>query len=120
MSPTWTLLGMPPRAMTAQFSNSKGGMARNFSSVHGRSRTTKPRPIFQRSLSSGSPHTSRNRLAMTRQAVGEMSMPIHCRFNFCAATSAVPQPQNPSSTMSFSLLLIWRMRSNSLSGFWVG
>jgi hypothetical protein len=31
---------------------------------------------------------------MTRQAVGEISIPIHWRFKFCAATSAVPQPQN--------------------------
>src|ERR1019366_10163394 len=30
MSPTCTLLGMPPRAMTAQFSNSNGGMTRSF------------------------------------------------------------------------------------------
>ena len=42
---------------------------------------------------------------MTRQAVGEMSMPIHWRPRFCAATSAVPQPQKASSTMSFGLLL---------------
>src|ERR1035441_5514719 len=47
MSPTCTLLGMPPRAMTAQFSNSNGGMTRSFSTVHGRSRTTKPRPTRQ-------------------------------------------------------------------------
>src|ERR1017187_10060270 len=44
MSPTCTLFRMPPRAMTAQFSNSNGGMTRSFSTVHGRSRTTKRRP----------------------------------------------------------------------------
>jgi hypothetical protein len=33
-----------PMAMTAQFSNSTGGMTRSFSTVHVRSRTTKPRP----------------------------------------------------------------------------
>src|ERR1039458_1674983 len=47
MSPTCTLFGMPPRTMTAQFSNSNGGMTRSFSTVHGRSRTTKPRPARQ-------------------------------------------------------------------------
>jgi hypothetical protein len=47
MSPTCTLFGMPPRAMTAQFSNSNGRMTRSFSTVHGRSRTTKPRPARQ-------------------------------------------------------------------------
>jgi len=36
-----------PRAMTAQFSNSNGGMTRSFSTVHGRSWTTKPRPARQ-------------------------------------------------------------------------
>jgi hypothetical protein len=33
--------------MTAQFSNSNGGMTRSFFTVHGRSRTTKPRPARQ-------------------------------------------------------------------------
>ena len=116
MSPTCTLFGMPPRAMTAQFSNSNGGMgragsplpaadsqrehsgsprrrARSAAPYHA-SRTTKPRPARQSGSLSGRPQTSRRRLAMTRQAVGEISMPIHWRFNFCAATSAVPQPQN--------------------------
>jgi hypothetical protein len=41
------MLGMPPRAMTPQFSNSNGGMTRSFSTIHGRSRTTKPRPARQ-------------------------------------------------------------------------
>ena len=50
---------------------------------------------------------------MTRHAVGDMSMPIHWRSSFCAATSAVPQPQKASSTMSFSLLLALMMRSSS-------
>src|SRR5665213_2533655 len=57
MSPTCTLFGMPPRAMRAQFSNSNGGMARNFSSLHGKSRTTKPRPAFQSGSLSGSAQT---------------------------------------------------------------
>jgi hypothetical protein len=65
-----------PRAMTAQFSNSNGGMTRSFSTVHGKSRTTKPRPARQSSSLSGNAQTSRRRLAMTRQAVGEISMPI--------------------------------------------
>lgn len=47
MSPTCTLFGMPSRVMTAQFSNSNVGMTRSFSTVHGRSRTTKPRPARQ-------------------------------------------------------------------------
>jgi hypothetical protein len=38
---------------------------------------------------------------MTQQAVGEISMPIHCRLRFCAATSAVPQPQKASRPMLF-------------------
>ena len=89
-------------------------------SVHGRSRTTKPRPTCQSFSSSRRPHTSRRRFAMTRQAVGEMSMPIHWRPRFWAATSAVPQPQKASSTMSFSLLLALMMRSRRASGFCVG
>ena len=32
-----------------------------------------------------------------------MSMPIHWRFSFCATATAVPQPQNGSSTTSPSL-----------------
>ena len=36
--------------------------------------------------------TPRRRLAMTRQAVGEISMPIHCRLFFSAATNAVNVP----------------------------
>src|ERR1039457_2846011 len=51
-------------------------MTRSFSTVHGRSRTTKPRPARQSGSLSGRPQTSRRRLAMTRQAVGEISMPI--------------------------------------------
>ena len=31
-TPTCTLLGIPPSAMTAQFSNSNGGISRNFAS----------------------------------------------------------------------------------------
>ena len=112
MSPTCALLGIPPRALTAQFSNSKGGIFRSCFSVHGRFRTTKPWPVRQSFSSSRMWHTSRNRLAMTRQAVGEMSMPIHCRPKFSAATSAVPQPQKASSTMSFGLLLALMIRSS--------
>ena len=40
-------IGLEPMAMTAQFSNSNGGIARSFSSVQGRSCTTKPRPARQ-------------------------------------------------------------------------
>ena len=69
-------------------------------STAGRGRRSRARSS-RASSSSGSPQTSRSRLAMTRQAVGEMSMPIHWRLRFCAATSAVPQPQKASSTMSF-------------------
>jgi hypothetical protein len=29
---------------------------------------------------------------ITRQPVRDISIPIHCRFRFCAATMAVPQP----------------------------
>ena len=106
MSPTCALFGMPPRAMTAQFSNSNGGMLAQL--------LLRPRQIAhdeaaadcaRASSSSCRPHTSRSRFAMTRQAVGEISMPIHWRLSFSAATSAVPQPQKASSTMSFSLLL---------------
>ena len=57
---------------------------------------------------------------MTRQAVGEMSMPIHCRERFSAATSAVPHPQKASRTMSFGLLLALMIRSKRASGFCVG
>ncbi len=79
MSPTCTLLGIPPSAITAQFSNSNGGNARSFSIVHGRSRTTNAsvRCAFHNGSLSFMWHTSRSRLAITRQAVGEMSMPIH-------------------------------------------
>ena len=79
MSPTCTLFGMPPRAMTAQFSNSNGGISRSFSTVHGRSRTTKPRPARQSGSLSGNAQTARRRLARMRQAVGEISMPIPTR-----------------------------------------
>jgi hypothetical protein len=51
-------------------------MTRSFSTVQGRSRTTKPRPARQSGPLSGKAQTSRRRLAMTRQAVGEISMPI--------------------------------------------
>ena len=54
--------------------------ARSFSTVHGRSRTTKPRPARQSGSLSGNAQTSRRRLAMTRQAVGEISMPIMARI----------------------------------------
>src|SRR5207253_1721047 len=65
--------------MTAQFSNSNGGILRSCSIVHGRSRTTKPRPARHSFSSSRSPHTSRSRFAITRQAVEEISTPIHWR-----------------------------------------
>jgi hypothetical protein len=46
------------------------------SSPTNQGRTTKPRPARQSGSLSGRPQTSRRRLAMTRQAVGEISMPI--------------------------------------------
>ena len=91
MSPTCTLFGMPPRAMTAQFSNSNGGMGRAGSPLpaaacqqtrsgsprrrarsdapYHTSRTTKPRPARQSGSLSGNTQTARRRLARTRQAV---------------------------------------------------
>ena len=102
MSPTCTLLGIPPRAMTAQFSNSKGGMSLSLAMVHGRSRTMKLLVSWARCPGSLSRilQTSLRRLAVTRQAVGEMSIPIHWRPTFWSATRAVPQPQKASRTMS--------------------
>jgi hypothetical protein len=47
MSPTCVLFGMPPSAMTAQFSNSNGGIFRSFCVDQGKSRITKPGPNFQ-------------------------------------------------------------------------
>ena len=44
--------------------------------IAGKSRTTKPRPARQEHSLSGNAQTSRRRLAMTRQAMGEISMPI--------------------------------------------
>ena len=75
MSPTCTLLGMPPRAMTAQFSNSNGGMTRSFSTVHGRSRTTKPRPARQSGSLSG---RCKRRAGVWpgRTGMGEISRPV--------------------------------------------
>src|ERR1019366_5028745 len=64
---TRVAFGMPPRAMTAQFSNSNGGMTRSFSTVHGRSRTTKPRPARQSGSLSGRGQTSCRRLAITHR-----------------------------------------------------
>ena len=63
--------------------------------------------------------------AMSNGRMSEMercvtSMPIHLRFSFSAATTAVPQPQNGSRTTSPSLLEAWITRSNSSSGFCVG
>ena len=92
----------------------------NCCSVCGKSRTTKPRPIRHNRSSSASLEASLSRFAITLQAVGEMSIPIHWRFNLCAETSAVPQPQNASSTTSFSFVLVTMIRSRSASGFWVG
>ena len=62
------------------------------------------------------------RLAVIRAgaAVGEMSMPIHWRPRFWAATRAVPQPQKASRTMSLGLLLALMMRSSRARGFCVG
>ena len=47
-----------------------------------------------------------------------MSIPIQRRFNRSAAAIVVPHPQKQSRISS--LLLAWRMRSNSASGFCVG
>ena len=74
----------------------------------------------EKNSSSGRPQTSRSRFAMTRQAVGDTSMPIHWRLRFCAATNAVPHPQKASRTISFSLLLAVMILSSRASGFWVG
>ena len=120
MSPTWALLGMPPRAMTAQFSNSKWGSPRSRGSVQGRSRTTNPLSTRQSFSSSSRWQRSFSRLAITRQAVGEMSIPTHWRPRFSAATKAVPQPQKASRTTSPSFVLERMSRSSSISGFWVG
>jgi hypothetical protein len=63
----------------AQFSNSNGGRARSVSTLQGRSRTTKvlSRWASQNGSLSFMLHTSRSGLAITRQAVGEMSIPFH-------------------------------------------
>ena len=58
MSPTLVLLGTPPSAITAQFSNSNGGIFRSLSSVQGKPRTMKPRPAFQSVSSSRRRQTS--------------------------------------------------------------
>ncbi len=49
-----------------------------------------------------------------------MSMPIHWRPSFWAATVAVPQPQNGSSTMSPGLDDAEMIRSSNRMGFCVG
>ncbi len=50
-----------------------------------------------------------------------MSMPIHARFSFCAAWTAVPQPQNGSRTISPSLELAADDPFQvGPDGFWVG
>ena len=71
MSPTLALLGMPPKAMTAQFSNSNGGRSRNCFSVQGRSRTTKPRHCAAPAHLPGcGRHLAGSCLAMTRAGGG--------------------------------------------------
>jgi len=67
--------------MTAQFSNSNGGMTRRFSTVHGRSRTTKPRSARQSGSLSGRAQTSRRRLAMTRQVSLKIAQPFMAGSN---------------------------------------
>ena len=47
-------------------------------------------------------------------------MPIQLRPSFCAAWTAVPQPQNGSSTTSPSFDEAAMIRSSSASGFCVG
>ena len=113
MSPTLAMFGLPPRAMTAQFSNSNGGISRSCFSLLGRSRITKSLPSVRR-------QSVESRFAMTRQAVGDTSIPIHLRRRFCAETSAVPHPQNASRTMSPLLLLAPTIRSSKARGFCVG
>ena len=49
-----------------------------------------------------------------------MSIPIHCRPSFWAATIAVPQPQNGSRTTSPGLEDAAMIRSSSATGFCVG
>ena len=61
-----------------------------------------------------------NRFSMSDTARWVMSMPIQRRFSFCAACTAVPQPQKGSSTTSPSLLDALMMRSRRARGFWVG
>ena len=56
---------------------------------------------------------------MMSMAVAAMSMPSQRRPSLCAATTAVPQPQNGSSTRSSSLLDMAMIRSRSFSGFCV-
>ena len=60
------------------------------------------------------------RMLTNSTALGEMSMPIQRLPRFSAATQAVAQPQNGSSTTSPSLDDALMMRSKSASGFWVG
>jgi len=57
---------------------------------------------------------------MSAMAKWVMSIPIQRRFSFCAACTAVPQPQKGSSTTSPSLLDALMMRSKSGIGFCVG
>jgi len=68
------------------------------------------------------PNMSCSRAFITAIARYVMSMPIHFRggSSFCAATSAVPQPQKGSSTMSPGLEDAEIIRSNRATGFWVG
>jgi hypothetical protein len=63
----------------------------------GKLRTTKPRPARQSSSLSGNAQTSRRSLAMTPQAVGEISMPIHWRVNF------------QGNSDRFSIFVFWKI-----------
>ena len=105
MSPTCALLGMPPRAMTAQFSNSNGGMSRSCffrpRQIAHHEASCRVARVFIFAQLAHIAQPLRHHAAGGRGDID--SDPLTVRF--CAATSAVPQPQNASSTMSLGLLL---------------
>ena len=74
----------------------------------------------QRGDTAQRPRSSPMRSLTNLTASGDRSMPAHSRCSRSAATSAVAQPQNGSSTMSPGSLDALRIRSSSASGFWVG
>lgn len=62
----------------------------------------------------------RSRASIKSTAMVVISIPIHRRPSFCAASMAVPQPAKGSSTTSSFVDDVAIMRSSSASGFWVG